>query len=253
MNYLNINTGQKLTESEFIALVCGTTYNCCNSNSNVWLAYNTAKTEYQWKEYFNKQNMCGGSLTLTFDDFISLPTGVTDPTSLSQWNTLFSSNYTSISVVGFVVTLSGGTNVTLTGMQSSSIISVVDTGSVVAVYLQTFDTCNLLTTINLENATTIGHRAFISCQKLTTINLPSTTTIGEGAFSAGATSTTITINIPSCTDLGGTPKYNNVFDAMSSNTITLTVPSALMTCNAGDPDGDIVDLQANNTVTIITV
>jgi hypothetical protein len=44
-----------------------------------------------------------------------------------------------------------------------------------------------------------------------------------------------------------------VFDGIIGNIITLTVPLALMTCNGGNPDGDIQYLQANNTVTIITV
>jgi len=62
-----------------------------------------------------------------------------------------------------------------------------------------------------------------------------------------------TISLPSCTALGTTTGDNFVFSTIIGNTITLTVPSALMTCNAGNPDGDIVYLQANNTVTVITI
>ena len=62
-----------------------------------------------------------------------------------------------------------------------------------------------------------------------------------------------TINLPSCINLGKTVGYDNVFDSILGNTITLTVPSALTTCNSGNPDGDIQYLQANNTVTIVTV
>lgn len=40
---------------------------------------------------------------------------------------------------------------------------------------------------------------------------------------------------------------------ITGKTITLTVPAALMTCNGGNPDGDIAYLQANNTVTVIQV
>jgi hypothetical protein len=43
-----------------------------------------------------------------------------------------------------------------------------------------------------------------------------------------------------------------MFYNISGETITLTVPSALMTCNSGNPDGDIQYLQANNTVTIFS-
>ena len=52
--------------------------------------------------------------------------------------------------------------------------------------------------------------------------------------------------------MGPTVDFDYVFDGIYDNIITLTVPSALMICNGGDPDGDIVDLQDNNTVTIIT-
>jgi len=45
--------------------------------------------------------------------------------------------------------------------------------------------------------------------------------------------------------------YDYVFTNIAGQTITLTIPSALMTCNGGNPDGDIQYLQANNTVTII--
>jgi hypothetical protein len=63
------------------------------------------------------------------------------------------------------------------------------------------------------------------------------------------------ISIPSCTNLGSSVLDDGVFLNNNSipNTITLTVPSALMTCNSGQPDGDIQYLQANNTVIVITV
>jgi len=44
-----------------------------------------------------------------------------------------------------------------------------------------------------------------------------------------------------------------VFNYINGNTIDLTIPSSLMTCNGGNPDGDIQYLQTNNTVTITTV
>jgi hypothetical protein len=85
-----------------------------------------------------------------------------------------------------------------------------------------------------------------------TFNLPSLTIVGNGCFFQCVS--VITINLPSCTDLGKTVGDNAVFDLINlGNTITLTVPSALMTCNSGNPDGDIQYLQANNTVIIITV
>jgi len=44
-----------------------------------------------------------------------------------------------------------------------------------------------------------------------------------------------------------------VFNGITGNTITLTVPAALMTCDGGNPDGDIVYLDNNNTLTVIQV
>ena len=55
------------------------------------------------------------------------------------------------------------------------------------------------------------------------------------------------------TNLGGTTGNDNVFASITGKAITLTIPSALMTCNGGNPDGDIQWLIDNNTVTIITV
>jgi hypothetical protein len=61
------------------------------------------------------------------------------------------------------------------------------------------------------------------------------------------------IYLPSCIALGTSVLDNTNFQNIIGKTITLTVPAALMTCNAGAPDGDIAYLQANNTVTVITV
>jgi hypothetical protein len=97
---------------------------------------------------------------------------------------------------------------------------------------------------------TISNRAFTSCLA-TEFNLPSATAIGVRVFRlcTGATK----IYLPSVTDLGGTTGNDEVFINITGKTIELTIPAALMTCNGGDPDGDIQYLQANNTVTIITV
>jgi hypothetical protein len=43
-----------------------------------------------------------------------------------------------------------------------------------------------------------------------------------------------------------------VFFGIFGNTITLTIPATLMTCNDGKPDADIGALQKANSVTIIT-
>ena len=116
---------------------------------------------------------------------------------------------------------------------------------------QCFGSCDSLTTINLPSLTYAGVDSFYYCTSLTSINLPSLTATGEYCFSYCTSLTTI--NIPSCTNLGGTTGDDLVFYNIIGNTITLTVPPVLMTCDSGSPDGDIQYLQANNTVTIIEV
>lgn len=110
---------------------------------------------------------------------------------------------------------------------------------------------DLITTVNLPFLTTAGNNCFASCNNLTTVNLPVLTN-AENNFLSYSTSLT-TVNLPSCTNLGGTSSDESVFLGITGNTITLTVPTALMTNNGGNPDGDIQYLQANNTVTIVTV
>jgi hypothetical protein len=130
-----------------------------------------------------------------------------------------------------------------------------------------------LTTLNLPSLTSAGSGAFYystgvisfsapnlqiagsytfqSCTSLTSISLPQLLVVGQGCFQ-NCTSLT-SISLPQCTDLGGTVDGNVVFDNIIGNTISVTVPVALMTCNIGEPDGDIQYLVDNNTVTDLPV
>jgi hypothetical protein len=125
----------------------------------------------------------------------------------------------------------------------------------------TFQYCYKLTEVNYPVATSIGEYAFSNIPTsditgITSINLPLATNIDNHAFSAeyySVNNVLTSINIASCTNLGGNTNNNGVFTGITSNNITLTLPSALMTCNAGNPDGDIQYLQSSNTVTVITV
>ena len=114
-----------------------------------------------------------------------------------------------------------------------------------------FNGCSSITSFYLPNAITIGHAAFVSCIISTTFNLPNATTIGSQAFANCLSATTF--NLSSCTNLGTTTGLDYVFGSISENTINLTIPAELMTCNNGNPDGDIIDLQSNNDVNIITI
>jgi hypothetical protein len=105
--------------------------------------------------------------------------------------------------------------------------------------------------VNLPLLATAGYECLSWCSTLETISLPSLT-ICDSYFLYVCSSLT-TISLPSCTNLGGNVGDDGVFGGIYGNTITLTIPASRMTCNAGSPDGDIQYLQANNTVTIVTV
>lgn len=114
-----------------------------------------------------------------------------------------------------------------------------------------FMVCSLVTTFNLSNLTTVDHHCFYNCVSVITFNLPSLTTINGQCFFNCLSVTTF--NLPSLIDMGGSVGENDVFSNIINNMIDLTIPSSLMTCNGGNPDGDIQTLQSNNTVNIITV
>jgi hypothetical protein len=95
-----------------------------------------------------------------------------------------------------------------------------------------------------------GPNCFGGCNSLENFYFPNLTNVREGCF-YNCTSA-INFYLPSVTDLGGTVGDDGVFDLITSNTITLVVPSALLTCDGGNPDGDIVYLTGNSNTVIIT-
>ena len=131
-----------------------------------------------------------------------------------------------------------------------SLVSI-DLPSLISTDSDLFSDCVNLTSVNLPQLVTSDCCIFIFCTSLTSISLPSINVVGDSAFE-GCTALT-NISLPSCTQLGPTNLDDFVFANIIGNSITLTVPSALMTNNGGNPDGDIQYLQANNTVTIITI
>ena len=175
----------------------------------------------------------------------------------------------------------------LTTVTLPNLISIADFGFIRSV-VHTIDFPNLTTVgqyafyashsyvVNLPNLTTLGYQAFVDSLNISTFNLPSListgsyafagtraieynfpalTTLGFGAFTIGTFPSLLnsTILLPAVTNLGGSVGNNNVFYGVIGKTIALTIPSAIMTCNGGNPDGDVQYLQANNTVTITTV
>jgi len=107
-----------------------------------------------------------------------------------------------------------------------------------------FDSCPSITSLNLPNLITAGGNAFSGCTSLVNISLPLMTTIGDNGMAVCLSLNTI--YIPACLSLGTTTGDNGVFDSIAGNNITLTIPLSTST------DGDVVYLQANNTVILIT-
>ena len=161
-----------------------------------------------------------------------------DYSLLEHWNKFFDlptngTPFTSVEVVGNTVKLYGGANITLKNnlfQNDTNLVNVEDKARcIVGAGNDCFYQCTSLTSPDFSSLTTAGNNCFDHCTSLTTIILPS------------------------CTALGTTVGSNNVFNAIAGHTkIILTVPSALMTCNSGNPDGDIQDLIANNTMVTIT-
>lgn len=96
-----------------------------------------------------------------------------------------------------------------------------------------------------------GSQCFNGLSVNSVFNFPSLLSCGDNCFASCIAATNF--YLPLCADIGSTTGYNEVFMGITGQTITLTIPAALMTCNGGAPDGDIQWLQSNNTVTIVTV
>jgi len=232
------------------------------------------------------------SLKLTFNNIENAALLVGDVNDVNDWNTFFDlptlgSPFTSLNVVGNEVELIGGSNIKVKpGLMYNEgyqyLTSIIDTGCITSVGGDAFSYCELLTDVDLPECTIVygyedspnnDYGGFGECINLVNINIPKLVTIGSYAMTNNISTsinfpllTTVqgnstfasclnvtSINIPSCISLGLNVGNNSVFVGIGGNNITLTVPAALMTCDAGNPDGDIVYLQANNTVTIITV
>lgn len=203
--------------------------------------------------------------------------------NLAAWNAFFDlpangTAFTSMATAGDEVTLYGGAGITLKQSlfrTSATLLKIEDdVDCVVAVAggknSGALSLCSALTTVTLNGVTTVeqeglyanaaltslsmtalttaGASAFDGCATLSAISLPTLATAGAACF-ANCTSAT-TFDLSACTALGTTTGDNSVFSGITGNTITITVPTALSTCDGGNPDGDLVYLSANNTATI---
>ncbi len=219
------------------------------------------------------------ALELTFDDIANVP--VADAASVTDWNTFFDlptngSPFTSAEVVGDMVRLIGGSGITVKEYlfyENLNLIKIIDnTGCIIQINIGACTYCTNLNELILPNVISIYDGAFAGCVSLLSVSLPVCEFLDIGIFNACkivslscpnvtymgdgclyACDDIETIYTPSLLDLGSTVGDDSVFFLIIGQTITLTIPAALMTCNAGEPDGDIQYLQANNTVTIVTV
>lgn len=216
-------------------------------------------------------------LELTFDDIVNVP--VADASSVSDWNTFFDlptngSPFTSVEIDGNTIKLIGGSDITFAAdfYYNYNIIEAVDNSGCI------IDNVSFYGCVNLVNAefpatNSLSNGAFFGCSSLETLVAPNITLIDSDFFDNCAS--LVELNFPLVTiiedesivgceslevlyfpileQLGSTVGNNGIFNGISGQSITLTIPAALMTCNAGNPDGDIQYLQANNTVTIVTV
>ena len=154
-------------------------------------------------------------------------------TDIGDYNALFGSDFTTLTV--------DGNDQLLTGNSTTF-----------AMPINTFNSNTSIVAINdeAESITSLGQGAFLGCTLLTTAIFPACTSTSDSIFKACTALTTVTL--PLCADLGGTTGDDNVFN-VSGNTITLTIAASRETCDGGNPDGDIVYLAANNTATIIYI
>lgn len=204
--------------------------------------------------FFWSHNSSG--LLLTFNNIANVP--VADASSVSDWNTFFNSPtgtpFTSVIVTGNVVNLRGGSGITMINylFQSNvNILDIIDSGCIAALNKNVFYGCTGLINSSFPSVTAVATICFKNCTSLVDADFPALITVGTNCFE-NCTSL-ITINLPICAALGITIGDDSVFLGITGKTITLTVPAALMTCNGGNPDGDIQYLVANNTVTIIQI
>ena len=132
-------------------------------------------------------------------------------------------------------------------MYCTSLALTIFTSLKTAEYLS-FYGCSSLVNPDFSSLESIGEECYHNCSGLSNPNFSSVKTIGDYAFAH--CSAFVDLNFPALENLGTTVANNNVFWPKYGLDITLTIPTSLMTCNGGNPDGDIQYLIDNNTVTI---
>lgn len=210
--------------------------------------------------------LLGEGLELSFYNYGATAgkTPVVDPSDVSQWNTFFNlptngNIFTSVSVTENVsvldflgnpttvrlVVLYGGSNITLktqlfgTVPNNGYLVTVEDKANcVVAGENNVFAFNSNLWYYSLPAMITAGNVCFAAGAQLSVFKLDNLQSIGTSSFAQRYTLKSL--YMPKCINLGGSVLNNNVFNLTVIR--TLTIPSSLMTCNGGNPDGDLQEL-----------
>lgn len=178
-------------------------------------------------------------LEITFQNLLNNPP-VFDVNDVSQWNTFFNypsqgQQFTSVEVNDNIVNFYGGggslDNAPFWITRGAPLISIKDFGGCMDGH--------------------ISNSSFNGQTTLEVVELPFM--VSADSYSFGSCTGLTELKLNRCASLGGSVDDNYVFDSTLGTTIALTVPSALMTNNGGNPDGDIAYLQANNSVTVTQV
>jgi hypothetical protein len=165
---------------------------------------------------------------------------VVDPSDVSLWNTLLGSSFTSVDIIGVDIYLRGGGpfNMLASALNFSELVVIDD---------------------QINSVLSVSTDSLANNPILNVIKLPALTSIDDvTSFTGSGTGVDVyaTVYLPNCTSIGPTVGDDGVFlnvFTFGGATITITIPASLMTCDAGNPDGDIQFLQANNTVIVVTV
>ena len=220
------------------------------------------KVGISWSSYWMK---------LTFDDIANVP--VADASSVSDWNTWFDlptngTSFTSVSVNGAIVTLSGGSNIKLKNYLfgddacGEHLIEIEDSGCVTELgegvfsdwnvgggcynltkaispsliimrYAAFSDCISLPSYVMADSVTSFDESAFYGCTSLSNINIPDgITNIGMYSFRYCSALTSITV--PSSVISIGTNAFNNATSLATINMYPLVAPTVNLTTSFGD-------------------
>ncbi len=154
-------------------------------------------------------------LTLTFNDITNADTLIGGSSSdVALWNAFFDlptngNPYTSVIVIGNEVILVDGSNINLKNgvfNSTSSLISIVDTGSIVSLSNNSVSLCVNLITVDLPGVITVSNGCFSGNWSLLTVNFPKVITMETSSFYGCVRLTTI--NLPNVTTVGYRTFYN---------------------------------------------